>query len=180
MCPPINNGPSLWWCGDSSKETPCQNITDGRFVNYTGASVLGFPPLTSLQDVVTMAGPSSTTVITSGPTSTSSTLSTPSSPANLPKGNDNHTRTTVGVAVGVPLGVAALGFLAFLGWRIARQQRRGSPQGGMGKPQSREVVQPRMGMGEVTQPTSELDNELRQVEMPNRPPTPTYRPYRPA
>ena len=178
MCPPINHGASLWWCGDSSKDTPCQNVSEGsgKLVNYTGGPVLGLPPITSVKAAASNTRGSSAAAATNGGSSTSPTPS----PSPAPKSND-HTATAIGAGVGVPLGIAALGFLAFLFWKASQQRKTSkardlNAQNEFHQDKSAEVLHSPVARG----PPTELDPQGRTVEMSVRPPTPDYRPYRPS
>ena len=122
MCPPINHGASAWWCGDSLQATPCQNISSGHFVSYTGGSVLGFPPLTAFASAQT---PGATIAHGISPATATETPTSQPSAAGLAAPSSNHNGNTaiaIGVGVGVPLGVAAIGLLGFLFWRESRRR----------------------------------------------------------
>ncbi|KAM0804983.1 hypothetical protein BDR22DRAFT_817482 [Usnea florida] len=120
----------------------------------SGGSFLGFPPVTSspsaptavpsnLAATTSSAGPLSKaiSVLASSPAdvSTDSAVSTsvPSSPpANKPtalavsaqtKERSATLPTALGVGIGVPLGIAAVGLLGFLFWKEIARQRKSEP-----------------------------------------------------
>ena len=132
LCPSLNNGPVQWWCGNESETTPCRNGVDAYFLNFTKGAVLGFPPITSsssagtkiFSDIVTTtfsAEPTSNpaSVLASSPSKTSTD---PSMPTQT-QGHSASLPTAVGVGIGVPLGIACLGFLGFLFWKQVGRQR---------------------------------------------------------
>ena len=128
----MNNGPIQWWCGNESKTTACRDGIDAYFLNYTKGSILGFPPITSSSSVGTkLASDIVTTTFSAKPTSnpTSVLVSSPSKTStdpSLPTQTQGHSAslpTAIGVGVGVPLGIASLGFLGFLFWKQLGRQR---------------------------------------------------------
>lgn len=128
MCPPVNHGASLWWCGDSVQATPCENVSVGHFVSYTGGSVLGLPPVTtsslspSAQVIATSSSGGSATAASPSPTSAKAEVSSKADDSNV------TTATAIGAGVGVPLGVAAVGLIAFLFWRESGRRRTVKPK----------------------------------------------------
>ena len=135
LCPGLNNGPIQWWCGDESETTACRNGIDAYFLNYTKGSVLGFPPVTSSSsasiqissELVTTtfsakSASNPTSVLTSSP---SKTLTETSMPTQT-QGHSNSLPTAIGLGVGVPLGIACLGFLGFLFWKKVGGRQRTS------------------------------------------------------
>ena len=122
MCPPINHGASQWWCGDSGEAIPCQNVSVGHLVDFTGGPVLGFPPITSSASVE-----GSTTTSPQGSGATSSSRSSPglvaSPTSSQAPQQSSKTPIAIGAGIGAPLGLAAIGLLAFLFWRESRGTR---------------------------------------------------------
>jgi len=99
----------------------------GRLADYSGASALGFPPVTAPPYAQAAVATS-----TGGSAGTSPTSTTGSSvPSNTPGSShqDNKTPTAIGAGIGVPLGVAAIGLLAFLFWRESRRRGTTKPRG---------------------------------------------------
>ena len=125
QCPPVNNGPIRWWCGDEAVTPPCQSGVNASFLIPTAASELGLPPVTFSQPVGTK-NPSDlvTTLFSSGTTDPKATYTNPSVPAQTPEHSANLT-TAIGVGVGVLLGIAAIGFLGFLSWKLAERKCKG-------------------------------------------------------
>ena len=131
------------WCGNESETAACQTGIDAYFFDYKTGSVLGIPPVTSSSSTATQtttfsAGPTlkSTSVQASSLTQTSTNSAVPTqaqkqstnqptdSPA--PTQNQEHsasTPTAIGIGIGVPLGIAAIGFLSLLLWKEGRRQR---------------------------------------------------------
>lgn len=135
MCPPTNHGASPWWCGNSTAATPCQDIgnSTGEFVTYTGGTVLGLPPVTSssLSTSATAAdarttpnsnSPAITSAVSSEQTTSAQAGASTASSINKPslQTRPNYA-TAVGAGIGVPLGIAAMGCLAFFFWREGRR-----------------------------------------------------------
>lgn len=153
-CPPVNNANEGWWCGNSGETTPCQPGIHASFVPYTTGYILGFPPLITPTSALTK-DPSNLVITGSsvGPSSKTSTIST-SSPMDTSTGPFVPTRTqeqstrlptdppipaqtqahstslptAIGVGIGVPLGIATIGLLAFLFWKESVRQRRSKPR----------------------------------------------------
>ena len=128
QCPPVNNGPIRWWCGDSTVTTPCQSGVNASFYNPTTASELGLPPVTFSQSVATKTVNGLVIIIFSpgltdskATTVPAMTYTDPSVPAQTPA-HSASLPTAVGFGVGIPLGIAAIGFLGFLYWRAVGRQ----------------------------------------------------------
>ena len=181
MCPPINHGPSSWWCGDSGNAVPCQNVTVGvgRLVNYTGGVVLGFPAYTS-----SAAGQTAGATSFPGPSDASSlsTIRLPTSSAAVasPSPQTSHEERlialAIGVGIGVPLGVAALGFLSFLFWRETKSKdekgkARDLRSANIHRHRTFQSLDSGRRIGELpsSQMACELDHRAAKVEMANSP-----------
>lgn len=152
-CPPVNGGVE-WWCGNETETTACQIGINASFVSYTRGTILGFPPLTSspsaftktLGDPVTTifsvqpsSGAISVSMSSSSFTSTSSALSAQNQKQSISLPTDppvsastqKHSTslpTAIGVGIGIPLGIIAIGFLSFLFWKEAVLQRKSKSQ----------------------------------------------------
>ncbi|KAM0804210.1 hypothetical protein BDR22DRAFT_837375 [Usnea florida] len=127
-CAPVNNEPVQWWCGNETKIPACHAGIDALFPSYPSGSILGFPPLTPSSSAPITT--SSITVITAAPVTTASTAkiaTDPSVPVQTQK-NPASLPTALGVGIGVPLGIATIGFLGFLFWREAARRRRSKPR----------------------------------------------------
>ena len=134
QCPPVNNGPVRWWCGDTSVTPACQSGDSASFYILTNASELGFPPMTFSQSVATRdLSDLVTNIFSSGTTNSKATIVPASSPAktytdaSVPAQTPEHSAnltTAIGVGVGVPLGIAAIGFLGFLFWRATERKHK--------------------------------------------------------
>ena len=100
--------------------SPCQS---GKgLVNYTHAEILGAPPISSTRNVITPSSPIVTTFTSFTEPTASVTLT------NQPTCTDiihqsSLPATAIGVGLGVPFGIAAIGFLIFLFWRDARSKK---------------------------------------------------------
>ena len=180
MCPPINHGPSTWWCGDSGAATPCQDVKVGRFVNYTGGVVLGFPAYTSSASSQ-IAGTTSIRILgdsSSVSATVASTLSATTAPASSQTSHQNsHIALAIGVGTGVPLGVSALGLLSFLFWRETKRTKVTRKADGQRsrddghKDDSSQCRAKKGNIGELpnSQMTAELDPGTEKVELANDP-----------
>ena len=137
LCPGVNNGPIQWWCGNETETTACRDGKDAYFLNYTKGSILGFPPVTSSSSAGTkLLTDIMTTTFFAKPTSESTsalvsslpkTSTAPSSPTQT-HGQSASLPTAIGAGVGVPLGIASLGFLGFLFWKQVGRQRTSRSQ----------------------------------------------------
>lgn len=115
-----------WVYCDLSLSSPCQSGTTG-LVNYTSAKLLGAPLISSTKNVITPSSPIVTT-FTSVTESTASVTLT-----NQPTCTDivhqsSLPATAIGVGLGIPFGIAAIGFLIFLFWRDARRKNARGPK----------------------------------------------------
>ena len=126
-----------WWCGNNSETTPCQTGINASFVSYTGGYILGFPPVTYSPSVPTKSPSNLVTTTFSVETSSKSTIVPESPLANtstgppVPAQTQEHSTSpliAIGVGIGIPLGIAAIGFLVFLFWKEALRQRRSKPR----------------------------------------------------
>ena len=120
---------SPWVYCDQSLPSPCQSGPAGlETYTYTRARFLGTPPIPSSEGVTTL-NPSILTSSTSVmELSTSVTESTASSTlAHSPTCTNilhqsSESATAIGVGLGLPFGIAAVGFLVFLFWRDTRKK----------------------------------------------------------
>ena len=116
-----------WWAGDEQETTPCKSGKSATFTIWPSANV---------GKVIKSGGSSSSVLSTTGSSSplARSTLSvstttsivetsvaTRSGTANT-ETNENKLPTALGAGLGIPLGIAAVGFLAFLYWRVRQQK----------------------------------------------------------
>lgn len=141
-CPRMNKNISerlQWWCGNDEETPPCQTGPDSSFVTYTGGSALLIAPTTSILSsaIDTSTKPaspsSSSTAITSidaakptqnphesiGLSAAKDAVPTSHAPravATSAQGQpqSNKLPIAVGVGIGVPLGIATIGFLGYL------------------------------------------------------------------
>ncbi|KAL9076975.1 MAG: hypothetical protein Q9161_000608 [Pseudevernia consocians] len=141
-CPRLttNTSESLqWWCGNDQEALPCQTGADASFVSYTAGSALGFAPITSTLSsaIDTSTKPISlslsSTAVTSIDTATptqdphesiglsiakdavpTSHAPTTAATSAQDQPQSNKLPTAIGVGIGVPLGIATIGFLGFL------------------------------------------------------------------
>ena len=128
-----------WWCGNEGETAPCQTGVDANFVSYTPGFALGIAPITSILSsaIDTSTKPislsSSSTAVTSIHTAKPTqdqhksinqstakdavpTSHAPTTAATSAQGQpqSNKLPTAIGVGIGVPLGIATIGFLGFL------------------------------------------------------------------
>ena len=140
-CRPVNYEPSQWWCGDVSVTPICQSGNQAHFRDYTSGSILGFPPITSSPSAATQSSCDWATTTFYIPASSPAKMSTaPSLSAQTQRRSTNlptdppapaqsqepaaSLPTAIGFGVGIPLGIAAIGFLGFLFWKAAGQERK--------------------------------------------------------
>ena len=140
-CRPVDYEPSQWWCGDVSVTSICQSGNQAYFLDYTSGSILGFPPMTSSPSAATQSSCDLATITFYISASSSSKVSTaPSLSAQTqkrstalptdppaPAQSQEHSAslpTAIGFGVGIPLGIAAIGFLGFLFWQAAGRQSK--------------------------------------------------------
>ena len=151
-CPPATtnpSGPDQWWCGDEGKTAPCQTGIDADFVSYTSASALVIssrtstlssaatdistqPSALSLSSSInpssngallpqTQRGSASLTTETCDASTNHASMSTVTSVQNQPQ--SSSLPIAIGAGIGVPLGIAAIGFLGFLFSRDAKLKK---------------------------------------------------------
>ena len=138
-CAPGIIEPSQWWCGDKSVTPMCHSGNQGYIRDYTSGSILGFPPTTSSPSTATQSSCDTATTTFYIPASFSAKLSkAPSLSAQTQRRSTNvptdppapaqsqeHSAglpTAIGFGVGIPLSIAAIGFLGFLYWRAVKRQ----------------------------------------------------------
>lgn len=119
----------------------CQSGSQAYIRDYTSGSILGFPPTTSSPSAAAQSSCNLATTTFFVPafsptkmcTNPSMSVQTESSSANLatdrpaPALSQEHSAsrsTAIEFGVGIPLGIAAVGFLGFLSWKAARRQRK--------------------------------------------------------
>lgn len=168
-----------WWCGDESVTTPCQSGVNAIFLSPTFGSILGFPPVTSSQAAATStlintaitifsSGLSSTTIISSGldskqisvsASSRAKATTNPSVPAQTQE-RSASLPTAIGLGIGVPLGIAVIGFLSFMMWKEAGRQRTSEGH--------RLIQQPALGKGgqSATAAINQRRTELPDTQLP--------------
>ena len=108
-----------------SLSSPCQSSTG--LVHYTKATILGAPPIPSTKNTITPSSPIVTTFTSVTEPTASVTLT------NQPTCTDivhqpSLPLTAIGVGLGIPFGIAAIGFLIFLFWRDARRKNARGPK----------------------------------------------------
>lgn len=132
-----------WWVGNTEVATPCESGRQVIFTDWPSANVVKIiqrptsasspaSPTTSSTDQAESAS-SSTFSTTSAPSSTVSATLVGSSIDDLPvdmtrqasdpSGSGGSLSLALGAGLGIPLGIATIGFLAFLFWRIRRQNK---------------------------------------------------------
>ncbi|KAI9873290.1 MAG: hypothetical protein M1830_000579 [Pleopsidium flavum] len=129
-CPRSTAQGLSWWCGHEELQ-PCQS-SNGHFVNYlSGAIRVRASTTTTLSSPINSAseyGPASGVAATNVSTPPDRASATSYHAANRSDNNStaspvpsstgsSHIATAIGFGVGVPLGIAALGFLGFLFYR---------------------------------------------------------------
>ena len=124
MSPPPNYETALWWCGDNKNETPCQTASKalGTLQGLTGGSILGVASMPSSTSTAT----SSIASIPSSPPKPTSTLplsviTTTAQPASCTP--ETNWTLALGAGIGVPLGIAIIGFISFLVWKESRMRK---------------------------------------------------------
>ena len=106
-----------WMYCNQSLSSQCQSGPAG-FEDYSSARFLGTPPIPSSESVATprpYISTSSTTV------TESTTLTHPPTCTQIIH-QSSKPATAIGVGLGVPFGIAAIGFLVSLFWRDARRK----------------------------------------------------------
>ena len=123
-----------WWAGDEQETTPCKSGKSATFTIWPSANVgKVIKPGGSSSSVLSTAGSSSPLARSTHSVSTTNmdpstgssiletSVATRSGTTNT-ENNDNKLPTALGAGLGIPLGIAAVGFLVFLFWRVRRQQ----------------------------------------------------------
>lgn len=140
-----------WWVGNTDIATPCRTGNGASFTVWpsanvgkviqrpasTSSSASASPSQTVSQTVQTKPAGSSTRSTTSAPSSTAnatlvaSSVDLPSNTAaNQPAGSSgsgNSLSLALGIGLGAPLGIASIGFLAFLIWKTRYQKQQSLP-----------------------------------------------------
>ena len=131
--------PQQWWCGNDLDTPPCQTAPNSSFVTYTDGTALLIAPTKSTPSSAIDASTkpislsSSPTAVTSIDTATATqnpheSISQSSAKDAVPTSHapravatssqsqpqSNKLPTAIGVGIGVPLGIATIGFLGFL------------------------------------------------------------------
>ena len=102
---------------NQSLSSQCQSGPAG-FEDYSSARILGTPPIPSSESVAT---PSSYISTSSTTVTESTTLTHPPTCTQIIH-QSSKPATAIGVGLGVPFGIAAIGFLVSLFWRDARRK----------------------------------------------------------
>ena len=134
MCPPPNYETALWWCGNNSQETPCQTTSKviGTLQGYTSGSILGIATSTISEATATSIHSSAISTSASASPSTnvcpsayaSATVTTTSSAEPVHSSHEtNWTPFAIAISIGVPLGLALIGLLSFLLWKLLLNSR---------------------------------------------------------
>ena len=111
---------------DQSLSTACQG-SEIEVQTYTSATILGTPPISSIEQIAT-ANPSTLTTATSVTESIASSTfkNTPTCTQIIHQ--SSLRATAIGIGLGAPCGIAAIGFLVFLFWRDAKRKISRSPK----------------------------------------------------
>lgn len=134
MCPPPIQQSPLWWCGNDSRQTPCQTTSKalGTMLGYTGGSVLGIARATSAS-----FSPSTATTAPRETLTSSSSLESTSSPQAAHQSQQSDRKIiAVGTGVAIPLGMAVIGFLCFLLWKRGRLRLKSTDGTNISGPQT--------------------------------------------
>ena len=125
-----------WYFCDDQLSTKCDNgSTEFQAYNYTKAIFLGTPPISSTEHIAT----ANSHILTSSTEQiTTANASVTKSAASITLTNQptcteiihqsSLPATAIGVGLGVPFGIAAIGFLVFLFWRDARRKNARGPK----------------------------------------------------
>ncbi|KAL8647035.1 MAG: hypothetical protein Q9226_006602 [Calogaya cf. arnoldii] len=110
-----------WWVGDTKFTNVCESGQRASFTVWPSASI---------GKIIQQASPTGSSVSATTVSTTSVPSSTVSNTPDIPeqhKSDDSSGRLSLalGAGLGVPLGMASIGFLAFLLWKI-RYQRQSS------------------------------------------------------
>ena len=134
-CPPNNTSDGdQWWCGDERKTSACQTGRDAHFVSYISGIALAIPttistPSSAAKDPSTASTSLSSSLSVRSSPSTATDVSSTDHPstnaATSAQGRPQSSSvpTAIGVGIGVPLGIAALGILGFLCIRQAKKKK---------------------------------------------------------
>ena len=127
---------SGWIYCDQSLSTACQFGGEG-FKTYASAEILGNPPISSTGQIATTNSRLLTTSTSVTKSAASITLTNPPTCTGIIH-QSALPAIAIGVGLGVPFGIAAIGFLVFLFWRDARSKSpRGSKQDRLGDKRTR-------------------------------------------
>ncbi|KAL8852974.1 MAG: hypothetical protein Q9221_002122 [Calogaya cf. arnoldii] len=132
-----------WWVGDTKYTNVCESGQRASFTVWPSASI---------RKIIERASSTGSSVSTTTLSTTSAPSSTVIITPDIPqqdKSDDNRGRLslTLGAGLGVPLGMASIGFLAFLLWKV-RSQRQSS-RSTAGLPLSQESQQTVMQSGDT-------------------------------
>ena len=136
-----------WWVGDEKRVIPCQSGQGASFTAWpretigkviqrttsTSSSASASTSQTGQTSPASSSTPSTTSALspTTQATPRTSSVDLPSVPAtNQPggsSGSGDRLSLALGIGLGVPLGIASIGFLAFLLWKARHQKRPSMP-----------------------------------------------------
>lgn len=143
---PYNNIGGEYWVGDTELTTPCRSGRRASFTPWPTADigkVIRRPALSSSESVTTSSSDQTTFASSSALSATSASTFTVSSELVASSVNASSVAGThqpgdstasadrqslaLGAGLGVPLGMASLGFMAFLFWKLRQQKQKSIP-----------------------------------------------------
>ena len=123
----MNNGFIQWWCGNESVTPACHSGDQAHLVDYSSGSILGVGPVTPTPcstigtQIYSTSFHASNTPTTL--TTTQNAASVPPTATPPPQSQPSQSATAIGAGIGVPLGIAATGFLGLIFWRERRRRK---------------------------------------------------------
>lgn len=127
-CPsPLGGNSGFWWCGDRTG-TPCQTGKGGQTFGVSWGKLMTILPISQSSSSTYLSPTTSATgIIKNSPSLVVSqsviTVSAAPSPGTISKDSNSKTPIAIEASVGIALGIAALGLLAFLLWREQNLRR---------------------------------------------------------
>ena len=114
-----------WWVGDSGSVTPCESGERASFTTWPSAKIGKVIQRTKALSTSASTTAAATPSVVDVPSIALSTTKASATATNQPRqSSDGSSRLPValGAGIGIPLGVAAVGFLAFLFWKVRQQK----------------------------------------------------------